>query len=116
MAPGSLWWFCIVVIGFGVMLLFLIQSLAHMGYLHLVRIFLRCCSVLSSSGIEQTVLVLGAGVLKTLFDNLVVMTVPLQVLICWLFSTVLSCSGMMVVSRKDIEPSGHVSSNVNIMA
>ena len=39
----------------------------HVLYVHLVRTFLKCCSVLSSSGVEQTALLLCTGVLMTLY-------------------------------------------------
>ena len=38
-----------------------------MGYLHLVRTFLKCCSVLVSYGVEQIALALCTNVLITLY-------------------------------------------------
>ena len=44
-----------------------ILSRTHVGYLHSVRTSIRCCfSVLSSSGLEQTTLILCFNVLITL--------------------------------------------------
>ena len=96
--------------------LFPILSRAHVGYLHLVRTFLRCCcSVLSSSGVRQTALALSVNVLMTLY----VAAIWWWLCHCMYWSVcvgflsilmgrVLFCSGVMMVSKKGMEPSGHV--------
>ena len=97
---------------------------AHLGYLHLVRAFLRCSfSCLSSSGLLHTVSALWERVLMTL--NLAERLWWLSHCKYWsvwvgFLYTVMdrlpSTSGFTMVSTKGMEPSSLLSSTVNFIA
>ena len=108
----------------GLLSLFSTLSKAHLGYLHLVRAFLRCpFSCLSSSGLLHTVWALWERVLMTL--NLAERLWWLSHCKYWsvwvgFLYTVMdrlpSTSGFTMVSKKGIEPSSLLSSTVNFIA
>ena len=108
----------------GLLSLFSTLSKAHLGYLHLVRAFLRCSfSCLSNSGLLHTVWPLWERVLITL--NLPERLWWLSHCKYWsvwvgFLYTVMdrlpSSSGFIMVSKKGMEPSSLLSSTVNFMA
>ena len=98
-------------------------SRAHLGYLYLVRTFLRCCnSLFKSSGLVHTVLALWVRVLITLY--LAARSWWLShckywsVWISFLYTVsdmVLPASGSTKVSRNGIAPFSLLPSTVNLM-
>ena len=104
--------------------LFSTLSKAHLGYLHLVRAFLRWSfSCWSNSGLLHTVLALWERVLMTL--NLAERWWWLSHCRYWsvcvgFLYTVMdrlpSASGLTMVSKKGMDPSSLLSSTVNLMA
>ena len=104
--------------------LFSTLSKAHLGYLHLVRAFLRwSLSCWSNSGLLHIVLALCERVWITL--NLAERWWWLSHCKCWsvcvgflytVMDIVPSASGLTVVSKKGMDPSSLLSSTVNFMA
>ena len=96
--------------------------MAHFGYLHFIRTSSRCCiSSLSSLGVEHTTLSLCVRVLITLYlyDRLWWLShcsyKSVWVGFLYTFVRVPSAWGVIIVSRNGMEPSGLVSSAVNMM-
>ena len=88
-----LFWLFVVLFGFSWWKFFCsIISGAHNGYLQLVRISPKGFSVLSSFGMDKTVLALCVKVLMTLYlTHYVVRAVPMQVLVCMGTFSVYAC-------------------------
>ena len=95
--------------------------MAHFGYLHSPSTFSRCCSSFSAnSGFEQMVWALCVSVLITLYLAAMLWLLShgryRSVWVGFLYTPIVkvpSTSGLMMVSRKGMEPSSFASSTVN---
>ena len=101
----------------------IIFLIAHFGYLHCPSTCSRCCSSSSpSSGVEQMVRALCERVLITLYLAAILWLLSngryRSVWVGFLYTPIVkvpSASGLMMVSRKGMEPSSFASSTVNCM-
>ena len=95
--------------------------MAHLGYLHAPSTSSRCCSSCSAnSGVEQMVWALCVSVLMTLYLAAMLWLLShgryRSVWVGFLYTPIVklpSSSGLMIVSRKGMEPSSFASSTVN---
>ena len=95
--------------------------MAHLGYLHAPSTSSRCCSSCSAnSGVEQMVWALCVSVLMTLYLAAMLWLLShgryRSVWVGFLYTPIVKLpysSGLMIVSRKGMEPSSFASSTVN---